>query len=266
MTKYLAAFLSLFGFLCFPIYAYNIFLECSEECERIAPNRVYLGPELYHVKRTREGGTSQHGTVFGGRLNYDYIKRYNFYVGADAFYSTGTLNGTSASDAKLRSHFHDEYFEGRAGYTLQQKCGRHFSLTPFVGGGYAAEKNDFVDPSPLPIHFKISYSFVCAGFLSEAFITPKFLIGLNFKTRYLIDPKNKVSNDPDNDPVTMNITQHFQYRIDLPLTYNMSEHCLLCLVPFWEYRHYGHHFNFPFDFLDTKLKIYGVTFKLAYCW
>lgn len=36
------------------------------------------------------------------------------------------------------------------------------------------------------------------------------------------------------------------------------------LVPFYEYRFYGHRANFPFDFLETKLKLYGATLKLHY--
>ena len=33
---------------------------------------------------------------------------------------------------------------------------------------------------------------------------------------------------------------------------------------FFEYRSYGHQVNFPFDFLELKLKLSGATLKLEY--
>lgn len=243
---------------------------CDTLCQdrpRTGRHQFYIGPEIYHVHRNREGGTKQNGTIYGVRAGYDRIKRYHFYWGFDALYGKGTLDGKSGGGHKLKSTFSDLFAEGRFGYTFQQKCGYRFSLTPFGGFGYMNERNNFKHPSPIPAHFHIRSWYGVAGFLSQASLTNCFDIGINFKARFLYEPKCKVSHDPDSDDSTQLINEKIHYRVELPLTYHYPECCdrfLISLVPFYEFRQYGKRVNYPFDFFDTKLNIYGATLKLIY--
>lgn len=268
---YLCIFYSFFMLFCIPnAYAWNWPWnnDCSDD-ECVTPeryfNRVYIGPEIYHACRTREGGTHQSGTVYGARCGYDYVKRFNFYVGGEALYGKGHLTGHSTKTKKIKSAFTDLMIEGRAGYTFQQKTGYRFSLTPFVGGGYAVEKNNFIHPTPLHVHFRTQYSYALAGFLSQMSWSPSLDIGINFKARYMIDAKNRVTHDPDFDNFDMLIKNEWHYRVELPITYYVNPKFLLALVPFYEYRHYGGQPNYPFDFLETKLCLYGATLRFVGC-
>ena len=225
-----------------------------------------IGPEIYYMKRTKEGGAEQTGTLYGVRANYDHIRRYKFYWGAEALWAKGTLNG-KVNENKLKSDFTDINIEARLGYTLQSKCWRCASFTPYLGLGYFWEKNFYKSPSPLEVHFENNFSYIPLGFLSEIFIYPTLSIGLNFKVRYIIKGKNHVSHDPDNDKLTQNYDNKLQYRVELPITFFFNWNCLplgMSLVPFYEYRKYGHKINFPFDFLETQLKLYGATLKVLY--
>lgn len=229
-----------------------------------AYQQVFIAPEIYHVERTRHSGSNQPGWMGGGRIGYERIKRYGFYLGADGFYARGKLHGKTADKKHLRSHFTDSSIEGRWGYTFKQKCGYQFSLTPFIGGGYAIEKNNFLHPSPLRIHSKIKLSYTCAGFLSSMQWNPEWMFGINFKVKFMFDGRNHVSHDSDYDDAKMLIKNEQQYRLELPVTYQYCECYSLGVVPFYEFRHYGKQANYPFDFVETRLKIFGLMLRMNY--
>ncbi|WP_068470984.1 hypothetical protein [Candidatus Protochlamydia phocaeensis] len=229
-------------------------------------NQVFVGPEIYHVKRTKEGGAAQHGYLYGVRVGYERVKRYKVYWGLDGLYATGSLKG-KLDGQHLKSNLTDINLEERVGYTFQAKCDWRPSLTPFIGIGYFWEKNNYKHPSDMQIHFHNRFSYIPVGFLSSVQFGPYFSMGVNFKARIILEGKNEVSNDPKFDDVTQNYEEKIHYRIELPFTY---ERCYwgkelgISLVPFYEYRQYGHRPNFPFDFLETKFKLYGVTLKFLY--
>lgn len=225
----------------------------------------YIGPEVYHVERQREGGSSQHGMLYGGRVGMDRIKRYKYYWGADYLLATGELNGKSGS-SKLHSKMTDSNLEARFGYTFGTNKWRAAFFTPYVGLGYFSEKNCYSHPSPLPIHFKNEFGYIPFGFFSGLFITPNWSAGLNFKVRYLVDETVHVSHDPNHENHIQHYNEELQYRVELPIFYYgficKTRFALEC-VPFYEYRPYGFRVNFPFDFLKTTFKLYGVSVRAA---
>lgn len=241
----------------FPVYGSDVSLKRRQ---------LYAGPEWYHLWRTKKGGTKQQGNMVGVRYGYDRLKRYGWYWGCEALYAEGTLKGQLGDDAKLHSHATDMSVEGRIGYTFQQKDCLQLSFTPFVGGGYAVEKNYFKDPSPLPLHFLTHYPFAMAGFLSWMHLCDRVELGLNFKARFPVDPKCRVTNDPRFPPVTQVVGERLHYRIDLPLTYRVT--CdganALSLVPFYESRYYGSRMNYPFDYFKTKLSSWGLSLLILH--
>lgn len=255
-------------YLCCSLLAADLSANQIEEvsnqcCPHSFVNQLYVGPEIYHVRRVREGGTKQSGWIFGFRAGYEHIKRFKFYWGGDVLYGKGTLEGHSTG-SKLRSRFIDKNIEGRFGYTFQQKVGYRLALTPFIGAGYGEECNNFVSPSPLKVHFKLRFNYAVAGFLSKMNLSPCLSLGFNFKARFLYDAKNHVAHDPEIDNFKMLVKNQMHYRLELPISYQRTEHFLLNLVPFYEFRHYGGQVNFPFDFLESKLNIYGATLKFLY--
>ncbi len=230
-------------------------------------HQVEIGPEFYHVKRTRQGGTTQHGYLYGVRASYDYIARYRVYWGLEAAYAKGTLRGKSGDKDTLKSHFSDLSFEARVGYTFQSKTGCCAQFTPFLGYGYFVERNDYVHPSPMSLHFRNTFYYTAVGTLTRAFVTPNFTIGLDVTAKFSIDGKVKVTHDPEFDAQHMQYENKIHCRAAVPFSYRLrlcGYPAEFCLAPFYEYRHYGHHHNVPFDFLDTKIKNFG--FDLFYVW
>lgn len=225
---------------------------------------AYVGPEIYYVNRTKGKGAKQSGTLYGLRIGYDRIYRYKLYWGIDALWARGVLEGKNQEN-RLKSLFTDSNVEARLGYTFQSKNWHCASFTPFFGVGYFWENNEYQHPTPLHIHFKNHFTYIPMGFLSQIFITPHWSVGLNFKVRYLIEAKQDVMNDPDHDHLVQHYEEKLQYRTELPMTYFFCWNkfsLAASLVPFYEYRPYGYRANFPFDFLETKLKLYGATLKL----
>ncbi|KAF3362433.1 Uncharacterized protein PHSC3_001033 [Chlamydiales bacterium STE3] len=229
------------------------------------PHKIYVGPEFYHVHRTRQGGSKQKGWIYGVRAGYDYIKRFNLYWGGDVFWGQGPLKGHSPT-SKLKSTFTDTSVEGRFGYTVQNKYFRHITFTPYVGYGYFEETNKFRKDAPLRIKFKNRFQYATTGFFSSVELNTNMALGLNFKTKFPYDTKCRVS-DAEVGGKTLGVKDKWHYRVELPLTYwtyKCNRVVELACIPFYEYRHYGKRENFPFDFLDTKLRIYGVSFQIAY--
>ena len=249
--------------------------ECYTDCSSedicfeqpfLLPHKFYVGPEIYHLRRTREGGTRQTGEIYGVRVGYDRIKCSGLYWGGDALYGTGTLRGRSGIGDRLKSAFTDEQIEGRIGFTLQTKKWLRPFLTPFVGYGYFQETNKFRHPSPLRLKFRTCYNYFLTGFLSGLDINPHLSVGVNLKVRIMHDAKCKVSNDPELDNATLHINDKINYRIEIPIAYRLcsfTDHFELDLVPFYEFRHYGGRENFPFSFFDTKLRLYGINIQFS---
>lgn len=243
--------------------------ESSITCKPKSPSlQCYMAPEIYHVHRERSGGAKQDGFVYGVRAGCDKVKRGKIYYGFDAFYGSGPLTGKGGSGNNLKSNFTDTSIEGRLGYTLKYRLPYKLLLTPFVGIGDFIEKNNFTHPKTTPIHFRTSYIYGSAGFFSRICIKERFFMGLNFKVKFPYEATCKVSNDPKNDNSSQVINEKLQYKVEVPLTYQVyqnSDRWLISLVPFYEYRAYGYHPNYPCDYLDTSLNIYGIQFKFIYC-
>jgi hypothetical protein len=271
MTQKLEGFMKIHALLALvtlSLFSPNFPLQAEDCCnQELFRHQAFAGPEIYYIKRTREGGANQNGYLYGARLGYDYIRRYAFYIGFDGLYAQGFLKGCSGEGDRIKSELTDANIEGRIGYTFQSKACHYFSFTPFVGIGYFWEFNDYQHPSPIQAYFKNTFYYVPVGFLSRVFFNPQLSVGLNFKARILVDGKVKVTHDEEAENSTQRYKEDWQYRIDVPLTYYfcwLNQDVAVSLVPFYEYRHYGHRVNFPFDFLDTKFRIYGGTLKLFY--
>ena len=242
--------------------------SCIDECSIIfpCPNLIAIGPEIYHVTRTREGGSKQTGWLYGGRLTYDRVKRYKFYWGIDALYATGIIDGHTGGGAKIKSNFTDGSIEGRFGYTFQQKSDLQPAFTPFVGYGYFRETNHFKSPSPMQLKYDIYFKYIAYGFLSSLQVTPAMIVGLNIKVMSMMDARCKISHDPDYKDQTLIINDETNYRVELPFHYllNCWGNWDLACIPFYEVRHYGKRENYPFDFLDTHVRCYGFDLKIGF--
>lgn len=242
--------------------------ECPQNCEAKCPQHLlYVGPEVYYMRRAKEGGTKQHGVLGGVRIGYDRIKRYRLYWGVEGYYAAGTLKGKSASKARIVSNVRDSEIEGRFGYTFHRKTGFCASFTPFGGYGYFYQTNNFRKSSPIPLHFRDHFQYAVAGFLSNLFINPSLSIGANFKVKFMIEGKSEVRNDPEFENTNLLMNNKEQYSLDLPINYALcfNERFFdLSVVPFFQYRHYGGRENYPFDFIDTKFWVYGARLLFYY--
>lgn len=226
------------------------------------------GPEVYRMRRWRDGGTEQTGRIDGFRVELERIKGNSWYAGLDALFSSGQLNGKSASGRQLVSEIEDTIFEGRLGYTFQNfcSCTRPF-ITLFGGYGRFRETNEFKIPSPIPFTFTDTFNYICTGFLSGFYFNSFFSMGLNFEVRFMLNGRSKVSNDPVFDQVSLVMNNETHYRIEVPLI------CVPCgpcgclealLIPFYEFRHFGGRQGYPFDFIDTKFSLLGAELAVGY--
>lgn len=252
-------------FICFAVQNF-CFLNARADQPNDYRNQFFIGPEIYHVKRTKEEGISQKGEMYGVRLGYDYVRRSAIYFGVDELFAHGTLKG-HRNGIEIKSTLRDANLEGRLGYTFQSKGCYKFSFSPFIGIGYFWETNKYKHPSPLHIHFHNKFAYVPVGFLSRFFPYPHLSVGINFKARILFDGKVLVTHDNGFEDRELGYEEKIQYRVDIPVTYYFcwcNHNLAASLVPFYEYRNYGHRANFPFDFLETKFKIYGADLQLRY--
>lgn len=224
-------------------------------------SQISIGATGAYLEREKASGSRQDGIPVGARVIYERLKRYSWYWGVEGEILWGTLKGHAKENSTLKSHFRSYVVEGRFGYTFQKKEGSMFAFTPFVGGGYLEENSNFISPSPLKIKFKTEAPFATAGFLSWINLGCRFELGLNFKARLPIDPKCRIHNDPQNPSFNQLIGERVSYRIELPLSWSLTEsgNCLLTFSPYWESRVYAGRINYPFDFIKTTLTFTGAS-------
>lgn len=229
-------------------------------------HQLSIGPEWYQIRRNKDGGTRQSAEMYGGRFNYDRLKAFGVYWGAEASYAQGKMDGHTGTGRTLCSNLSEALLEARVGFTFQQCSGWQLSITPFIGAGYFNEQNNFKDPSPLSVHFETDFWYASAGFLAWSHPFQDVEVGLNFKVKYPYSPRCHVTNDPNNDPVNQIVGERFQYRLELPLTYRLTCNgdMTLNLAPFFDYRNYGGYPNFPFNFIHTSYKSWGATLQFQY--
>lgn len=203
--------------------------------------------------------------MYGGRLRYERIKEWSLYFGADISYAEGRLRGESGSESKIYSNLIDTSLEGRLGYTFCFHFQYKFLFTPFLGIGYFWEKNNFRHPSPIPVHFRNTFSYLPIGF--ETSITfNRWEIGFRVTSRHIWKHAVKVTQDPNFDKMQLHYIEKTQYRLEAPITFFSEYFCQnqIRFTPFWEHRHYGHLANFPFDFLETKFRLFGADLQLLF--
>jgi hypothetical protein len=221
---------------------------------------VFIGPEIYHLKRTREGGSSQSGWLYGGRALYERRKSFGFYWAADGYYASGTITGKNSLHNTLKSRLTEAEAEGRLGFSLCIRACPKFTFTPYGGyGGYYC-KNDFKHPSPFTYTFRDSFEYALGGFITSIRFNPCLEACVDFKVKYMLNGISHISHDPDNDHISLKINDQLQYELAIPIGYSYCWRGRLVKIyaaPFYRFRHFGGMLNYPFDFLDTKFRSYG---------
>lgn len=251
-------------FLCFALASF----EANALLSFRGPHRLAAGPEFYFMQRNKEGGSKQHGFLFGGRVSYDRIRRSALYWGLDGVYTVGRLYGHNADHRELHSRKRDSSIEGRFGYTLKKNWGCLYWLTPFLGGGYFEGTNRFIYPSPREYLVTNKIPYIALGFLSRVDFWSCFGMGLDFKAKYSVGANSHITQDPDPlvDNARFIIEDKLSYDVELPLYFSWrwwEKKSELRFVPFYQFRHYGAHENYPFDFYDTRFHLYGARIMLS---
>lgn len=226
-------------------------------------DEIHFGPRACGLERHREGGTHQKGYLYGLRGIYEHLGPYCFYWGGEGSWTQGAIHGKTGMSKKIKSRLSEAYIEGRIGYTFQHTEGCRLAFTPFVGVGYHLEKNHYVNPSPIAVHFKNHFYYIIAGTFFRAPVTEQLTLGLKAAALFSMKGSIAVSHDPNEKNFTLHYEHKIHSRMEAPLEYRV---CFcgfdqeISLIPFFEFFHYGRHSAFPFDFLKTTIRIFGADF------
>ena len=180
-------------------------------------------------------------------------------------YAQGRLKGHSGTQAEILSTLTDTIWEGRFGYTLQRRGPKGYFIAPFGGYGYFNEVNCFHPPTPLPVKYKNTFNYVAAGFLSGVNLSSVFTMWMDFKMKFMLNGKTKVTDDPTMGDSSLLMNNEVLARFAVPLIFSPSGVRMgleFVVDPFYEYRHFGGRAGFPFDYIDTKYTLYGCNFAL----
>lgn len=237
-------------------------LQAESFWEALGPHAIAVGPDVYHLDRTREGGTHQDGWLGGARLGYVRLRPNGIYAAADVRYAIGSLDGKSSSGAALESTVQEFEAEGDLGWTLGFcPCGSQFLFTPYLGYGYFWSTNDFKYPSPSTAKFRDTYGFTAVGIASLVEICDGWAVGANFKARWMsADAEQRITDGSAENDVTLTITPRWLYSLEIPITYCFEE-CGCCwfasFIPYWQQRDYGGTEGVDGDFIDTHYELFG---------
>ncbi len=230
----------------------------------LSPQTLNVGPEIYHTKRIRHGGTHQKGYLYGTTLQYEHLSKYGLYLSAQGRLAYGKLSGFSGKGHRISSHQLDSELEGSLGgsYSFNK-----FTLASFGGGGYYYGINKYGHPTPIPLKFHDTFSFLTLGSLIQWNPSGEFSMTLTHKVRFMVKGQSKIMNDPNYDTQTLPMNEQRHYEISLSQDFKLPLKRGLygfSFTSFYRYRHYGGRANFPFDFIDTKFIIYGINASATY--
>lgn len=254
--------MKIFGLL---LAAFFCFQELS--CFEIpGPHRVQMGPELYRLKKTREGGSKQWSWMGGVRARYDRLTcSSGLYWAIDTMYAHGNASGKTGNGIHTKSTISDFQVEGRIGYSVLAPYINRLQITPYIAYGYFNETNHFKAPSPVHFHYRNQFTYAAWGFVNLYTLSPCFSFGLDIKGAYMLIGNSTISHDRDFDRIKLEIENEWQYEIDIPFNYwgaICQRDFQITLTPFYRLRHYGGKPNYPFDFYETKFQIYGFRMLL----
>ncbi len=232
----------------------------------LGPHTIFLGPEVCHLSRHREGGSKQSGWLYGGHLRYDRIAKDSVYWAFDAYCDTGNITGKTASGRKIKSTITEYEIQARLGYSIYWGDLRELLIIPYGTYSYFHGKNKFEHPSPAIYTLHDTLHLGGGGVWISFALMENCRCGLDFSAKYMIQGKNHVRDDPEFDNVSLEIESKWQYEIDLPIEFIVP----LCdynfevrFVPFYRFRHLGGKPNYPFDFYETKFETYGAQFLVS---
>lgn len=257
------------------LVALLLFCTCADAflVERVCllargPHEVGVAPELYHLHRSRSGGSQQTGWMAGTRIFYHRRRPMAFYWHGSYRWAWGALEGRTGGGSKLKSDKMDSEGEARFGYSIGSTCGRWLGVqvTPYIGASYFKGHNKFRTPSPMTIHFRDRVELWNAGIIASIDVSPCVRVAVDYTSKWMVEGKNRTSNDPifpDSESVIGNEVHH---TVEVPVTVLLRQGCR-CLTagitPFHRHRHYGHHEAFPFDFVKTQFREWGANVSLA---
>ncbi|MBS0624083.1 MAG: hypothetical protein JSS62_05620 [Verrucomicrobia bacterium] len=227
---------------------------------------VSAGAEACRMKRMRYGGTQQQGTLNGARLTYNRLAPSCIYLGADYFKGKAQMSGHSGTQKPIASEITDSILEGRFGYVFPTQAERVSLFALFTGYGSFRETNDFNHPTPLPLTFTDTFSYIPVGFLAGINVTSFMNVGLNFKAMFMLDGESHIFDEELNSSETLLMNNEINIRIELPVTLSPSDtlfNLSFAVVPFLELRHFGGREGYPYDFLDTKFNLIGGRLALV---
>lgn len=230
----------------------------------LSPQTLNVGPEIYHIKRIRHGGTHQKGFLYGATMQYEHLSEYGLYLSAQARLAYGQLTGLSGKGQRISSHQLDSDLEGCLGgsYSFHK-----FTLAAFGGGGYYYGMNKYEHPTPIHLKFRDTFSFLTLGSLIQWNPDEGVILTLAHKVRFMIDGCSKIMNDPHYDAHALPMNEQRHYEISLSQSFIRplkKGFYAVSFTSFYRYRHYGERANFPFDFIDTKFIIYGINASASY--
>ncbi len=221
------------------------------------PYRISVGPTVYHLQRTKEGGSNQQGVLGGVQACVERWRPKGVYWGLEGTYATGRLHGHTASGRTIDSRLTEKEVEGRLGYNIAANFNR-FQLVPFICGGKYECENKFVAPSPMTTTFNDHFDFIGYGFYLVCNLVDRFYYGFTFKAHYATNGWDELTHDPGVEDSKSRIKSEWQYDVEFPFQYGSTHQgWAMQLIPFYRFRHFGGMESYPFDFIETKFTIYG---------
>lgn len=222
------------------------------------------GVLLEHMKRAREGGSEQDGALVGSYWSLMRNPKKGVYFSFLYRNEEGDLLGSTGLGDELASHKRDQALEATFGYSFPlKKC---FSCTPFLGKGRLVAKNFFKAPSPIEACYDVRYNYFAYGMRFDWQMKSNFFSSLVIKGIFSDGAICKVRDFEEGD-VSLIVEDNPSYDIELPLQYSLKKfqgHLRVGVTPFYRYRHWGEHKNYPYDFFDTKFYIFGSMVNLSF--
>lgn len=213
----------------------------------------------YSEKLESPNKSDESGELFGTRVEYSYRSPDTIFFGINGELLTGdtdydgTLQDLSGdhpeidgTPAKGKTDNSLLRYEGLVGWTVLPLD--YFMITPFTGYGQLEwDRRLGSEGGAIPFDETYRWRYIPLGVNMTYDLTPRWNVGLTARIDLVIDSSINISG-PLFD-AEMGIGKKSHYSVELPITYQFSEHWLATITPFY--------FNRPSASSDLEPVQYG---------
>lgn len=197
------------------------------------PARVFGGAGFNFTQGDGSNAIKLKGWYWNARTGYQFINRSDIFATAEGDWNGGHLKKEDAALATdYRGYMHTFGAKGRVGYMWGMGNQDLFGVAPYLGIGYGGGRISVRGASTAAGRYEYRFWYVPVGLYMDFMISKDLSIGLFGEAQFAFGYRFWESTSG-----TVSGKNKVNWKVELPVTWQLTKTWDLQLTPFWKYYH-----------------------------